>query len=377
MNRGIPPVRICFAPGDRRALCRDIERMLADGRLTLGEHGRTFEERCAAMAGRRFAIGVSSGTAAIEIALRASGVRGKTVLVPTNTYVATASAVVHAGGVPRFVDVDPRTMCVAVEQVRRRLTPSTVAVIAVHIGGLVSPETEPLRRFCRDRGLFFLEDASHAHGSRFEGRPAGAFGDAAAFSFGATKVVTSAEGGVVVTDDEELWQRAQRLRDHGKSSDDPLRHDHIGHSWRLSEVHAALGASQLARLPSFVAVRRSAAGRYDRLLSEVPGLEPQPIPSGCCSSYYKYVVFLSDGVDRRGLRARIRAEHQVTLPSGVYDLPCHHQPALAPHVDGTFPGAESACGRHLCLPMYSDITDADVDRVVDALHAALGGRRSS
>src|SRR5215471_10448254 len=172
----IPAARILIPEEDRRQILAQIDEALRTGALTLGKNGDAFEHTFAQIVGARFAVAVQSGTSALEIVLRSLDVEGREVVVPTNTFFATPAAVLHAGGRPRFADVDRATMGVTVDSVAAVVSPATVAVIVVHIAGTVSPETPKIAEFCRDRDLFLVEDAAHAHASTLDGRMAGTFG---------------------------------------------------------------------------------------------------------------------------------------------------------------------------------------------------------
>ncbi|MEP6636628.1 MAG: DegT/DnrJ/EryC1/StrS family aminotransferase [Acidobacteriota bacterium] len=210
MTLKIPPAKVYFPEEDRRAILLQIDEALVSGQLTLGKHVRAFEQSFAAKVGARYAVAVNSGTSALEIPLRIFDVRNKTVLVPTNTFFATPAAVIHAGGRPRFVDADPTTFAISLDGIRKRITRDTAGVIVVHIGGIVSQEMPAIREFCKERGFFLLEDAAHAHGSLLNGQSAGSFGDAASFSFYPTKVMTSGEGGMIVTNSQHVYEEALR-----------------------------------------------------------------------------------------------------------------------------------------------------------------------
>src|SRR6266480_5170451 len=179
----IPAARIVFSDDDRAAVLEMIDQSLQTGALTLGPYTRELEDAFRARHDASFAVAVSSGTSAIEIILRTIGVEGREVIVPANTFFATAAAVVHAGGVPRFADIDPGTFALSPATVEPVLDDSCAGVVIVHIGGFVSPDTAGLADLCRARGLWLLEDAAHAHGAAFAGRAAGSIGDAGAFSF--------------------------------------------------------------------------------------------------------------------------------------------------------------------------------------------------
>jgi len=191
----IPAAKIQFLAEDRAWIADRIQEVLESGQLTLGKYGAEFEEKFARLCGVRHAVAVNSGTSALEIIFRSLGIEGKQVLVPTNTFFATAAAVVHAGGIPVLVDMDPESFALDLEAAEKSLTPETVGIVLVHIGGIVSRHTPALVELARSKGLWLVEDAAHAHGSCFRSICAGAFGIASSFSFYPTKVMTSAEGG--------------------------------------------------------------------------------------------------------------------------------------------------------------------------------------
>ena len=367
----VPAARIVFSDDDRAEVLALVDESLQTGSLTLGPRTRELEEAFAARHQTAFAVAVNSGTSALEIALRALGAGGHEVIVPTNTFFATAAAVVHAGGTPRFVDVDIDTFALTAGGVETALSPETAGVIVVHVGGIVSPEVEAIAELCRDRGLFLVEDAAHAHGAALHGRPAGTFGDAAAFSFYPTKVVTSGEGGMIVTGDERLRDEALVYRDQGKASFLGGDHVRLGSAWRMSELHAAVGLVQLRRLDEFIATRRRAATLYDDALGSVAGLRPVIPPPECETNYYKYMALLDDGIDRALVKEQLRLAHGVTLSGEVYAVPLHRQPVFAAFAREPLPVADDVCRRQVCLPVHSDMVEAEARHVVGALHAVL------
>ena len=244
----MPAARVVFPPADRAEIAAAVAEILASGALTLGPYGGRFEEAFAAAHDAAHAVAVSSGTAALNIALQVANVAGRDVVVPANTFYATAAAVLQAGARPVFADVDAGTFALNATTTAPALTPRTAAVVAVHIGGLISPQIDELRALCDERGIAWVEDAAHAHGATFDGRFAGSFGAAAAFSFYPTKVVTSGEGGMVLTGSEALAQEARIYRDQGKGAFGANHHVRLGSAWRMSELHAATGLVHLRRM---------------------------------------------------------------------------------------------------------------------------------
>jgi len=374
-----------FPASDQAEIAAAVTGMLASGALTLGPHTREFEAAfAAAHTGPRgpspdgpHAVAVASGTAALTIALLALGVRGREVVVPANTFYATAAAVLQAGARPVFADVDAGTFALNATTTAAALTPRTAAVVAVHIGGLIPPQIDELRALCDERGIALVEDAAHAHGATFDGRFAGSFGAAAAFSFYPTKVVTSGEGGMVLTFSEEIAQEARIYRDQGKGAFSANHHVRLGSAWRMSELHAATGLVHLRRMEEFIARRRTVAARYDKALADLDGLQPLAEPPGCRSNIYKYIALLSAGLDRARFKSELAQRFQVKLSGEVYDLPLHRQPVLAEYAGPPLPVAEELAARHICLPVHSDMTDGEVDEVlaaVAAVHGAFAGR---
>jgi perosamine synthetase len=367
----VPAARLVFPPDDRAEIHALIEASLTSGSLTLGPHTTEFEAAFAQRHDVPYAIAVSSGTSAIEIILRHLDIAGAEVIVPANTFFATAAAVVHAGGRVRLADVDARTLALSVATVEAALTDETAGVVMVHIGGLVSPETPAIRDLCARKGLFFVEDAAHAHGSSLDGVAAGSFGVGAAFSFYPTKVITSGEGGMIVTSDARMRDDAVIYRDQGKAGFLGGEHVRMGAAWRMSELHAAVGLVQLRRLDEFIATRRAAAAIYDEALASIDGITALPVPAACVSNYYKYIALLDAGIDRDELKRAMREEHSVSMSGEVYAAPLHYHPVFAKLDRAALPVSEAVCASQVCLPVHSDMTADEAGRVVAALQSVL------
>ncbi len=373
----IPAARIFFPEEDRKELLEQIDGILKSGQLTLGKYTKEFEQQFAQYVGTKYAVAVNSGTSALEIILRALDIEGSSVVVPTNTFFATPASVIHAGGKVIFADIADN-LCLTTESVEKSIKKDTRAVIVVHIGGLIPPQITGIKEICEKRGLFLIEDAAHAHGSTLNEQKAGSFGIAAAFSFYPTKVMTSGEGGMITTDDESIYQRALVFRDQGKAGFFGNVHTEMGYNWRMSEIHAAIGLSQFARLEEFLIDRRRVAEIYDRELVEIDGVSVTKIPSVTTSSYYKYVALLKSGCDRVFLKKELKEIYSVGLSGEVYELPCHLQPIfrdLYGFKGGEFPVAEDLCKRQICLPVFSGMKDEEAKYVVDSLKKVVQSAR--
>ncbi|MBF6325839.1 DegT/DnrJ/EryC1/StrS family aminotransferase [Nocardia cyriacigeorgica] len=343
-----------------------IEEILRTGNMVLGRHTEDFEAAVAAMAGTHYAVAVNSGSTALEIIFRSLDVHGRTVLVPTNTNYATAAAAGHAGARVQLYDSG---LYPHLDDIGARLTPDVAAVVVVHIGGYLSPDLAQLARICARAGVPLIEDAAHAHGANQAGTPAGGFGLAAAWSFFATKVITTGgEGGAITTNNPDLATFARRCRNQGK--DDHGRHVIAGNSWRMTEINAVIGAAQLQHLNRDVNARREVIDRYTTALAgsalTFPRLGRNEQVSG-----HKCVAQLREGIDREAVRAAVN-QGGVTLARGVYEQPLHCQPVFADlNVTDGFPHAEEFANRHLCLPLWRRMDTSTIDRVITAVEAAL------
>ncbi|MDR1727419.1 MAG: DegT/DnrJ/EryC1/StrS aminotransferase family protein [Acidobacteriota bacterium] len=374
----VPAAKIQFLPEDRQWIADRIQEVLESGQLTLGKYGKEFEQAFAKFCGVKHAIAVNSGTSSIEIILRAiagphgQGLAGKKVVVPANTFFATAAAVVHAGGVPVFADMDAETFALSPETVEAVLTPDVAGIVTVHIGGLVSARMPELVALAEAKGLWLVEDAAHAHGSSLGAVKAGAFGVAGSFSFYPTKVMTSGEGGMIVTNDDRIAEEALIYRDQGKKSFYENAHVRLGYNWRMSEPHAIIGLRHLARLPAMIADRQAVAAIYDEELKGFENIRPLRVPEGGVCNYYKYIAVLDGGRDRKALKGILREKYGVALSGEVYEEPLHKQPVFQQYAAGALPAAEDLCARHVCLPVFSGMTEADARLVLEALADTVG-----
>lgn len=366
----IPSIKLSFGEDENEEIKSRIDEILSSGFLTLGKYCNEFENKFSGYVGTKYGIATNSGTSALEIIMRSLGLKGVEIIVPTNTFFATPAAVIHSGNKVVFADCDS-SLCVNYNTVKKQITSNTKAVIVVHIGGVVAPEIERIKELCDSENLFLFEDASHAHGSILNGRKAGTFGDAAAFSFFATKVMTSAEGGMILTNRKEIYDNSIVLRDQGKVVGNEI-HTYLGYNWRMSELHSAIGLSQLERLDKLIRLRAELARLYDEKLQDVANISPLNVDECNKSNYYKYVCFL-DGVSREHLKEIMKKKHDISLAGEVYGMPCHLQPVFKSlgYSVGDFPVAENLCGNHICLPIYPTLRPEEADYVVGSLSEEL------
>lgn len=360
----------------------EVVDTLRSGWLTTGPKTRRLEEAFAAEIGVPFALGTNSCTGALHLALAALGVgAGDEVIVPTMTFAATANVVVHCGATPILVDVRPDTLDLDRELAAARIGPRTRAVMAVHYAGRPS-DVVALRRLCDDHRLAFVEDAAHAVGARVGGRAVGSFGDAAGFSFYANKNMTTGEGGMLTTSSEGLAARARVLRLQGMTRDVFHRTGAALPSWRyeivaagfkypMSDIQAAIGIHQLAKLAGHQARRRELAARYGAGLAGVPGLAtPPPLPEGVEHAWHLYVVRVSRGA-RLHRDALFAALAERGIECSVHFVPLHMQPYYRDLRRQELPAAEAAFEEILSLPLWPGMTDAQQDRVIETIRGLL------
>ena len=339
-----------------------IERIAGSAAFTLGEELETFEREFAAWCETEHAIGVSSGTSALELTLRALDIGpGDEVIVPTNSFIATAEAVTAMGATPVLVDVDEDTALITAEIVEAALTERTRCVIPVHLYGR-SVEMEPLLALCRAHNLRVVEDACQAHGSRYQGRPAGTHGDAGCFSFYPTKNLGGwGDGGAVVTADADLAERIRLMRSHGEGT----RHHHevAAGTHRLHSIQAAILSVKLKRLSEWNEQRRQAAATLREALSDTDLILPVPVAPDGDHVYHLFVVRTPD---RDALRSHL---NESEVASAIhYPTPIHLQPAYAPS-QGDLPVSERLATESCSLPIFPSITDEELDRIAAAINA--------
>lgn len=368
----IPSTKPFFKEEDIQAILDQVHTILQNGTLILGPYTQRFEEGFGEYCGVKHAIAVSSATAALEIALRYYNIRGKEVIVPTNTFIASSNAVIYSGGTPVLADIRSDSLCLDPEDVLKRITPRTRGVIVVHIAGLICPQIEEIKQICQEKGFFFLEDAAHTHGATINGKKAGSLGDAACFSFYPTKVMTTCVGGMITTNDDGLAEYAVSLRHHGVGTglNDIVN---LGNDWLMSEVEALLGIYQMRALEANLRRRSEIAQRYGKSLSRERAVNLFSIPPHIRHSYYKYPIRLSETIDKAKLVALMKDRYGISLGS-VYDPPCHLQPAyqrLLGFHSGMFPVAERTLKKVVCLPMFVQMTDEEVDYVVRSLKEVI------
>lgn len=362
------------APDITEAEIAAVTAVLRSGRLSLGPELEAFEHELAAAHGVADAVAVSSGTAALHLALITLGIgAGDEVILPSFTFIAVANAVAQAGATPMFAEIDAATLNLDPAAVERAITPRTRAILVVHTFGLPA-EMDALEALARKYELALIEDACEAVGARFNGQPVGSFGDLAVLGFYPNKQMTTGEGGAVLVREARHAARIRSLRNQGRdTSGGWLDHAEIGYNYRLSELACALGRVQLGRLQQMLTLRAEAAARYDRLLGGIAGLDlPALAVSRRMLSWFVYVVRLPEYANREQVQTALAGRG---IATGRYFPPIHRQPAWLGHPSAAIelPVTEAVAGRMLALPFFTRIAPEVQEEVAGTLRAALTG----
>ena len=384
---GGAPIRQVMLPYGRQSVDEDdiaaVVEVLQSDWLTTGPMVDRFEARLAELVGAEEAVVVSSGTAALHAAVDALGVGpGDEVIVPTMTFAASANCVVFSGATPVFADVEPQTLLVDPEDVERKITGRTKAIVTVDYAGQPC-DYERLNHIAVERGVSVIADACHALGATYAGKPVGTLASLNVFSMHPVKPITTGEGGAVATDDVSLAERMRRFRNHGIDADHRWRMQEdswvynistLGYNYRLTDLQCALGISQLHRLRSMIQRRQEIAARYDEAAAGLAGVDALAVKADVSHGYHLYVVRVRTQEGAGGRAAVFRALRAEGIGVNVHYIPVHLHSMYRDRF-GTGPGdcpvAEAAYEEILSLPIFPAMTDQDVSDVCVALSKVM------
>lgn len=331
---------------------------------SLGKYVRDFEEQFANYCGAQYGVATFNGTVALHLLAATLNLGpGDEVIMPSLTYVASANGVRYTGAAPVFVDSERATWNIDPNTVAAAITPRTKAIMAVHLYGQPA-DMDSLRAIADDHGLLLLEDAAEAHGARYKNRRVGGLSDAAIFSFYGNKIITTGEGGIIVTSNKSWADRAFFLENQGRYSDNPYWHPEVAYNYRMTNIQAALGLAQLEKIDDLLAIRQRNAAHYNRRLANVPGLTLPPQTDWADNVYWMYSVVVENefGLTRDELRAKLRAAGIETRP---FFYPVHTLPMYA--TGQSLPVAEELGRRGLNLPSGATLTPEQIDYICDTI----------
>lgn len=353
--------RPVMGPEEKQA----VLEVLDSGIIAQGPRVKAFEEAFAAMCGVRHAVATSSGTTALHVALLANRIGpGDEVITGAFTFIASANSCLYAGARPVFVDIDPRTFNIDPAKIEAAITPRTRAILPIHLFGLPC-DMDAIMAIAKKHNLLVIEDACQAHAATYKGRRVGSFGTGT-FSLYPTKNITSAEGGMVTTDDDAIDESSRVIRQHGMRV--RYYHDELGFNFRMTDIHAAIGLAQLGKLEQFNASRRANAAFYN---ANLKGVVTPFVPQGCEHVYHQYTIRVPGG-KRDALREHLKAHD---IGSEVYyPVPIHRQTFYVKDLgyNQSLPETEKAAAEVLSIPIHPSLSQADLETVVNVINAFMG-----
>ena len=349
-------------------ILRKFETILQTGALIQGNHVDEFEKDACQMFNIKNAVATTSCGTGLETVLIASGIKGKRFIVPTQTFAASVNCIIRTGNTPLIVDVDSDTQCLSLDIIKENMTDDMGGVVLVHMSGLITPEMEEIEKYCKDNNLFLLTDDAHSYGSKLGDRCAGSFGDAGVFSFYPSKIITTGEGGLITTNDDELAEKCRVVRNHGTTRNDGeyqgLDYGYTcampSSNYRMSEFHAVLGLAQNKYLRSFVDRRNEIAEIYDERLSKVDWLQTPFKDNNIKQTYWQYIVKITDDRDRTETLLRLLDEYKIPT-ANAYSPLCHEQEIYKDYLSPNgYKNSEEFITKIFSLPMYVEMTDEQV-----------------
>lgn len=337
-----------------------------------GKYVEEFEEKFAKYCGCKYGISTTSGTTALHLALASLGIKkGDEVIIPSFTMIATGFAVIYCGATPVLVDAEPETWNMNVEKIEEKITTKTKAIMPVHIYGHPC-DMDPIMEVAQKYNLWVIEDAAEAHGAEYKGKKVGSIGHVGCFSFYANKIITTGEGGMVVTNDEKIAERARLLKDLAHSKERRFLHTDLGFNYRMTNIQASIGLAQLEKIDELIERRRSHAHLYNSLLKDVKGVSLPPEKKWAKNVYWMYSILIQDefGMSRDELMEKLKEKG---IETRTFFIPLHQQPAFRKmnlFQGENYPIAEELSQKGLYLPSGSGLTTDQIEYVCRAIKQA-------
>lgn len=348
--------------------------------LTTGPKIAEFEQSVADYVGVEYGVAVANGTAALHCAMNAIGIGpGDEVIIPVFTFAATANCVIYQGGTPVFVDVVPETLLINPEEVERKITDQTKAIISVDFAGQ-SCNYDRLQSISQNFGLYLVSDSCHALGAEYKNNKLGSLSDLTVFSFHPVKHITTGEGGMIVTNNNDFYEKMKRFRNHGIDLDVNQRQTlaswnyqvtELGYNYRLTDIQCALGLSQMKKLPLFLEKRRKIAAQYDEAFCTLKEVTPLHVNKDILHAYHLYIIRIQKGLDRKKIFEKLRRDG---IGVNVHYIPLHYHPfyqKILSYKKGNFPVAEMVYEEIISLPIFPGMTEADVNTVINSVKASI------
>jgi len=331
-----------------------------------------FENKFSEFCGSKHGVATSSGTTALHLSLTALGIgRNDEVIIPSLTMIASANPVIFAGATPVFVDSESETWNIDVSKIEEKITQKTKAIMPVHIYGH-PVDMDPLLDIAKKHNLWVIEDAAEAHGAEYKGKRAGSLGDVGCFSFYTNKIITTGEGGMVTTDNDEIFDRLVDLRDLAHSKEQRYLHYEIGFNYRLTNLQAGVGLAQMKKIDGYIVARREHARIYNSILKDVDGIKLPPEADNVKNVYWLYSILVEDdfGIKRDDLEIELYKKGIETRP---FFIPMHKQPVFQKmgFITGEFPIADELGKKGICLPSSSSLKEKQIKYVCDSIKGSI------
>ena len=370
-----------FPDQDKEYILNTWKEILDTGQFIQGKYVLELERDFAKYCNTKYAIATSTGATALEVSLRASGIEGKKFLVPTQTFAASVSSIIRSNNIPVIIDIDPTTQCMDCDTIIKHLDDDVAGIMLVHMAGLITPEYYKIKELCDTYGLILIEDASHAVGASINGIKAGNLGLAGCFSLFATKIITSGEGGIITTNDYDFAEKCRIIRNHGcvrnegeyAGIDYGVACTYASSNYRMPEMSAVVGISQVQHIDSFVAKRNELADRYKEKITN-PKIKLQYVHDNTVMTWWQYIIVI-DGIEtaeeRAQLCSKLLQEYQIPTANAYWPA-CHEQPAFANYLSSHgYAQSDDLLKRHIALPMYVEMSLDQVDYVCDILNKLI------
>ena len=360
-----PRAKPYISESSKKEILDRFSKILNTGNLIQGKYVKELEDKFAAFIGTKYAVATNSCTSALEIVIKSLDITNKKILVPSQTFVATGNSVILSGNTPVFTDMNKDTLCMSFKSLKENMSKDVAAIILVHMGGLITPEYTKIKSYCDKHDIILIEDAAHAHGSKINNLSAGNLGEAGCFSFFPTKLMTTGEGGMITTNNKELANQARLYRNHGG---DGRNFTYNSSNYRMTELNAAIGLSQLEELPNFIEARNKIAKAYIEGLKNVKNIILLPTYDFIKNTYWNFYFILNESISREKFTKYLLRKGIQT--GDAYYPSCHQQLAFEDYIgDQDFSVTEDILQRHISLPMYVGMTEEDIDYIIDAINS--------
>ena len=342
---------------------KDINIILESGNLASGRFVKRFEETFKKLNKSKFSIACSSGGSALEIIFQSLNLKGKEILVPSNTFIATYNAIKFSGATPKFIDTEKNSLLVSLDQIKKKVTKKTKCICIVHIGSYIPNDIEEIIKFCKKKNIYLIEDCAHAVLTNYKGTYAGNFGEAGAFSFYSTKSVASGEGGMITTNNIKLYKKMKSLTSYGMTkSYGVFDYKYFSSNYRMNEMEAIIGYHHLINYKYYLDKKIKIKNIYDKLLKD----KVEVFETKSKGNLYKYICLLKNAKEKKRLIKYLNKKN-IFLSGDVYTKPLHEYSLIKKEVIIKLPNSLDVCSRHICLPIYNGLKNKEIKKICSSL----------